>query len=158
MWSNGIGLGRQRNQYFAKHYPWLQFFKSESPILTAESGWKFCIEWIAVTPQIFEKLYVAGIVQLFEGWTHMVTPRRVNITRKVRSLVEHRETEIVKKISLGGNIQAIFFIYLFLIMISVTEILIVELKVLYRIWRGRFVVRYWFVMKWRHFVQMMHSN
>lgn len=123
-------------RYFERHYPWIKFFKSESSILSLESGWKFEIEGISVTPHIFGKLFTAGIIQLLEDWPHMMTPHRLNITARVKTLVQHREREIVKKISLGGNIQTIFYIFFTSIFISIAEALIVEINIYQKLWHG----------------------
>ncbi|OXA49618.1 hypothetical protein Fcan01_15869 [Folsomia candida] len=101
-------------RYFEKHYPWLKFFESKSKLLTAELGWKFSIQGPSLSVKIFNKLYVAGIIQLLETWPRIASPKRLNITTKVHTLVERRKPEdAVKKIMLGGNIQTIFWLYIF---------------------------------------------
>lgn len=139
-------------RYFEKHNPWLKFFKSKSEaILVAESGWRFYMNGISVIPQIFRRLYVAGIVQLLEDWPQMVTPRRANITRKVHTLVKHQPRERVPEpISLTGNIQIIFYIYSTSIMLSVVEILIVEIKMYNYVWQVLLFIKWWSVAKWKY--------
>lgn len=107
-------------------------------------------EGISVTPKIFGKLHEAGIVQLFEDWPHMVTPRRQNITRKVHTLVEKRQRESVTKISLTGNIQAIFYIYLVSILISCVEMLTGEISICVNLRRCLHVARQWFRAMWKY--------
>ncbi|OXA37321.1 hypothetical protein Fcan01_27892 [Folsomia candida] len=135
-------------RYFNKHYPWLKFFKSESSILTAESGWMFHVDGVSITPRIFGKLYVAGIAQLLEDWPHIATQRRINITRKVHTFVEPRE--ITKKTSLGGNIQTIFYIYLAFILLSFAQILVVELKIYKNFWDRLHLFIWWFAVQWKY--------
>ncbi|OXA38706.1 hypothetical protein Fcan01_26598 [Folsomia candida] len=106
-------------RYFEKHYLWLTFFKSERSILKGQSGWRLVTKGISVTPQIFGKWHVAGIIQLLGSWPHVETPARVNITRKVETLVGNWSTEPVRRISLGGNLQAIFYIYLISMYINI---------------------------------------
>lgn len=89
-----------------------------------------------MTPQIFRKLYVAGIIQLLEDWPHMVTRRRANITKKAHPHIDDRPTDgVVKRVSLNGNIQAILCIFIAFIAIASVEILVVEIKIYKNIWQ-----------------------
>lgn len=129
-------------RYFEKHYSWIKFFKSESELLAAESGWSFRIylesasgtkssrlDKHSVAPKIFEKLYVAGIIQLLEAWPYLVSKSRKNITQKVHTLVQRIRVENVKQISLVGNIQTIFWLYSALSLVSIIHILVVEIRI-----------------------------
>ncbi|OXA47815.1 hypothetical protein Fcan01_17128 [Folsomia candida] len=72
--------------YFKTNYPWIKFCKSEDKILSLESGWSFRIEGNSITPEIFGRLYVAGIVQLLEAWPYRVSEKRRNITNMGKRL------------------------------------------------------------------------
>ncbi|OXA42012.1 hypothetical protein Fcan01_23034 [Folsomia candida] len=124
-------------RYFEKYYPWLKFFKATSAILPSESGWYFDINGKPVTPQIIERLYVAGIVQLLEAWPYRVSELRENITKQVHTLVERKPREnVVKDVSLGGNIQTIFWIYLILLVVAFAITLVVEARIHKKLWKG----------------------
>lgn len=124
-------------RYFEKYYPWLRFFKSESAILPSESGWVVRYLGNSVSSKIIGRLYVAGIIQLLESWPIKVSQKRENITKKVHTLVERKPLEArVKKISLGGNIQMIFWIYFVLLIAGFGELFVFEIRIYRQIWKG----------------------
>lgn len=139
------------NRYFKKHYPWLKFFVAKNPMFKVESGWKFNTNGIAITPIIFRKLYVAGIVQLLDTWPHRVTSRRKNITKKVHSIMGIGKVDNpVKRISLDGSVQSIFWIYLILMITVALEYVVFEFNLLRCMWINLCWIFRLLKFKWKH--------
>lgn len=126
---------RRELAYFDKQYPWIKFFRSEKSILKTLVGWSFSTTLKSVTYPIFQKLDKAGIVRLFENWSPRVNSRRENVTRIVHSMINRKEKDpVVKKVSLTGNIQTVFWLYLVLNMASVFAMVNYEVRVQVRLY------------------------
>lgn len=94
--------------------------------------------------KIFEKVYTARIIQHLEVWPYRVTRARANITRKVQALIEKIQPEdVVRKVSLIGSIQTVFWLYLGLSLVCMTYILIVEISWCRKLWGGLFAIKKW---------------
>ncbi|OXA48623.1 hypothetical protein Fcan01_16378 [Folsomia candida] len=111
---------------FQKYYKSIQFFKSKEQILRQGTGWSFGTTNLESIPfsralNILRKLYEVGIIQMLEkfptGWSH----RRENGTLEKQSSNPAEKEVISSKISsikIGGTIQAIFWIWILLIILS----------------------------------------
>ncbi|OXA42838.1 hypothetical protein Fcan01_22407 [Folsomia candida] len=135
--------------YFEKWYPWIKFFRSSKSILRREIGWGFPRNGESIAYPIFRYLQEAGIVQLLENWQPLVDSRRENVTRVVQSGLKIKgKPAVVKKVSLAGNIQIIFWLYLILNTVTILTMLKYEFGVqvrFYNYFKGmmRCIWKFW---------------
>lgn len=122
---------------FQKYYKSIKFFKSKKQFLLQGTGWEIGSGKSKSIPfsralNILKNFYEAGIIQMLEkfptGWSH----RGGNMTVQTSppntgEMVEYSSK--IRPISIGGTIQAIFWIWLQLIMVSTLVFIVFEIFV-----------------------------